>query len=795
MFDPASSGMTKRLMVIELIIGNFSPGQERVKRSRLAMLKVTISATFSTDPIQKSIYFWGSILSLDLELILAPYGQIFQQLLSPQSSPTQNVQGINLILVCLEDWVCTRPEATGQMLTSSPRQLPLFPSKNILRLSNVVDEFIKVLKAATTQMPGFPYLIIFCPPVCEGIENPEQGCFADVFREKEQQIIEETEGINNLHFITRSEMQQHYPVKDYYDSFTDQSAHVPYTDEFFSVLGTVAMRKILSLQKSPYKVIVLDCDHTLWRGVCSEDGPKHISIEEPYCGLQLFMRQQSQSGMLLCLCSKNQEMDVLEVFAKRPDMPLALEQIVSWRINWQPKSENIKSLAQELNLALESFIFIDDSPIECAEVRANCPEVLTLQLPQDISTIPNFLQHIWAFDQRKSTAEDAKRTLQYQQNKKREQVREQTDSLENFLATLQLKIVIASMQGSEPGRVSQLTQRTNQFNFSAQIRTDGEIQRWAQQTGQHVLVVKVSDRFGDYGLVGAILYRVCEQILEVDTFLLSCRALGRGVEHRMLEHLGEIAQQRGLKKVQMTYRSTRKNRPAFDFLCRMARATHSYLPPELEDVNKADGTLVTFFADTLQELSLLVVKDTDQRLSESVVLNSTNQDTYSDEDTFSSKRILPDLSKVFISISEELNNAKKIQQRIAARKFPRPPLLQPYVAPRTKVERLLSSIWRDVLNLEQVGLNDGLAELGGDSLQVVQIHGRLSKIFSNLESLSTNVSIPQLFQYPTIRTLADYIEKGHEDELVFANSVKSRVAQQRAAIMRQRQRNGLHSYR
>ena len=759
------------------------------------MLKVIISATFSTDPIQKSMYFWGDTLSLDLKLILAPYGQIFQQLLGPLSSPTQNAQGINLMLVCLEDWVCARPETTGQMLASSLRQLPLNSSENILRLSNAVDEFTNALKAATAQMSGFPYLIIFCPPVCEGIKNPEQGYFADMFREKEQQIIEETAGIDNLHFITRSEVQQHYPVKDFYDSFTDQSAHVPYTDEFFSVLGTVAMRKILSLQKSPYKVIVLDCDHTLWRGVCSEDGSDHILIEEPYYGLQLFMRQRNQAGMLLCLCSKNQEMDVLDVFAKRPDMPLALEQIVSWRINWQPKSENIKALAQELNLAMESFIFIDDSPIECAEVRANCPEVLTLQLPQDISTIPNFLQHVWAFDQCKITAEDAKRTLQYQQNKKREQVRKQTDSLESFLATIQLRIVIASMQGKELSRVSQLTQRTNQFNFSAQIRTDGEIQQWAQQTDQHVLVVEVSDRFGDYGLVGAILYRVCEKILEVDTFLLSCRALGRGVEHRMLEHLGEIARQLGLEKVQMTYRSTRKNRPAFDFLCRMARATHGYLPSELENVNRADETVVTFLADTLQELPILVVKDTDQRRLESVVFNSTNQDIYSDGDAFSSKRSLPDLSKVFISISKELNSAKKIQQRLATRKVPRPPLLQTYVAPKTKVERLLSSIWSDVLNLEQVGLDDSLEELGGDSLQVVQIHGRLSKLFSNSESSSTNVSIPQLFQYPTIRMLANYLERGHEDELVFANSVKSRVAQQRAAIMRQRQKNSLHSCR
>ena len=130
-------------------------------------------------------------------------------------------------------------------------------------------------------------------------------------------------------------------------------------------------------------MIVLDCDNTLWKGVCGEDGPLGVEVTAPYRALQEFMIGQMNAGMLLCLCSKNNEKDALDVFDQRTDMLLKREHLVSWRINWKSKSENIKSLAKELNLGLDSFIFIDDNPVDCADVKINCPSVLTLQLPRN----------------------------------------------------------------------------------------------------------------------------------------------------------------------------------------------------------------------------------------------------------------------------------------------------------------------------------------------------------------------------------------------------------------------------
>jgi FkbH-like protein len=262
-------------------------------------------------------------------------------------------------------------------------------------------------------------------------------------------------------------------------------------------------------------------------------------------------------------------------------MPLQRHHILAMRLNWSPKSQNLKELAAELGLGLDSFIFIDDSPLECAEVEAHCPEVLTLQLPPAAEKIPQLLRHVWALDRRKSTAEDTRRTALYRANLERESSRREAMSLGEFLAGLELVVTIAAAAPHQLDRVAQLTQRTNQLNLSTVRRSAAEIALLCESGARECLAVEVRDRFGDYGLVGAILFVAGAKAIEVDTFLLSCRALGRGVEHRMLAFLGELARARGKAGVEVPFVPTDKNRPAREFLesvgadCRQPAATGS----------------------------------------------------------------------------------------------------------------------------------------------------------------------------------------------------------------------------
>ena len=426
----------------------------------------------------------------------------------------------------------------------------------------MVKDLLEAMKFVSANSK-VPYLLCFCP-ASERIQADET--LARFFDTLETQITERLKDVSGTYVVTSAESKALYPVAEYEDQKANEVSHVPYTRQYFHALGTIIARRFYRIHTPPHKVIVLDCDNTLWQGVCGEDGPSGVSVGPAYRGLQEFMLAQRDAGMLVCLCSKNNEEDVWSVFEKNPGMVLKREHFVSSRINWQPKSENLRSLSAELQLGMDSFIFLDDSAVECAEVEARCPEALTLQLPEQNTDFKRFLSHVWAFDHLKITEEDRKRSDFYARNAEREQLSAQSMRLEDFLAGLELQLEFLPMTRAELPRVAQLTQRTNQFNFTSVRRTENEVEQLCLAGNAECLVIRLRDRFGDYGLVGAMIFTRRPGLLDVDNVLLSCRALGRRVEHRMLSHLGRIAQKEGRENVRINFVPTPKNQPARDFL-------------------------------------------------------------------------------------------------------------------------------------------------------------------------------------------------------------------------------------
>ncbi len=327
-------------------------------------ITLAISASFTAEPIETGLLFWMEKLAIPAAIEFAPYNQIFQQLIDPSSLLSTNQQGVNIILLRVEDW-CRFNQSNRKFGDLSKT------------LKRNAQDFVSALKTAVSRTTT-PYILCLCPAAATlSAESEERALFHQI----EKEIVTELRGLNGLHVVPFQAVQSLYPVEEYYDPQRDHLGHIPFTAEFFTALATSLARKIYAIKTPPHKVIVLDCDNTLWQGVIGEDGVFGIDISPRWQAVQEFMRAQQQAGMLLCLCSKNNEADVLPVFEQRSDMPLRREHLVTWRINWLPKSENIKSLAAELNLGLDSFIFVDDNPVECAEVSTHCPEVLTLQLP------------------------------------------------------------------------------------------------------------------------------------------------------------------------------------------------------------------------------------------------------------------------------------------------------------------------------------------------------------------------------------------------------------------------------
>lgn len=418
----------------------------------------------------------------------------------------------------------------------------------------------KLLNSLRTVHKTFqvPLLLGICPP------SPQlRALLSDqVVLRLETLIQQATNELNRITTIRFSDYESLYGWADYYDAVRDEMGHIPYTPDFYATMATVLVRQAHALNQPVYKVIALDCDNTLWSGVVGEQGAQGVNILPGFDALQQFMVEQQRRGMLICLVSKNHEADVKSVFTTRKDMKLQWQDLTAWKINWLPKSQNLRELAQELKVGTDSIILVDDNPLECAEVKANCPEVLTLQLPAQSNHLADFLNHVWAFD--KVTAnlrEDSLRTEWYQENAKREQFRQTTLTFKDFLADLNLKITITAAKSTDYARIAQLTHRTNQFNNHKLPQSEADIEKMLSKPFFSGEVVRVTDRFGDYGLCGVLIYSRPQPKLAVKTILLSCRALGRGVEHQMLAFLGKKALTQQQDEVEIPFVPTEKNRP------------------------------------------------------------------------------------------------------------------------------------------------------------------------------------------------------------------------------------------
>jgi FkbH-like protein len=329
----------------------------------------------------------------------------------------------------------------------------------------------------------------------------------------------------------------------------------PYAPTAVSALAKAYAEAVKVRLRARRKVIVLDADNTLWGGVVGEDGVEGIQIDQEYPGViyHTFQRQLARLralGVLLCAVTKNNEADFLEVFQRRV-MPLKLDDFVAYRANWIEKSDNIREMAAELKLGLDSFIFIDDNPFEIEEVRARLPDVECHVFPKDTpESILGLLAGIETLRSRSLTAEDLSKTEQYQTEARRQSLLKSAVSFEDYLASLEIELHISVNNPAHVRRVAQLTNKTNQFNLTTQRYTEGDIE-FFMATGQ-VYACRLVDQFGDMGIVGVAI--VIDGV--IDSFLMSCRALGRKVEGNLLAFL--CTRQAG-HSLAATYLPTAKN--------------------------------------------------------------------------------------------------------------------------------------------------------------------------------------------------------------------------------------------
>lgn len=349
----------------------------------------------------------------------------------------------------------------------------------------------------------------------------------------------------------------------------------PYQEAFLNAWAVSLASAIGHRVGRSKKLLLLDCDNTLWGGVVGEAGVEGIQLDaSAYPGrawydFQNQVRELNRRGVLVGLVSKNNEADVFEVFDRHPAMRLRREHLAGWRIDWGDKAENIRSLAGELNLGLDSVVFVDDSPHECELVRGFLPMVEVLQVPPHPWEIPSLLSGYDGFPLRPVSGEDARRTEMYREESERRIARSRFASHEDYLRSLELRVRVRAAGPEDVARAAQLTQRTNQFNLATNRYQEDEIARFMESDGDLVLLLEVSDRFGDYGKVGVAIASREGGRARLRDFLMSCRVLGRRVETAFLASaLGHVFERWEVGETLCSYVPTEKNGQTAEFFDR-----------------------------------------------------------------------------------------------------------------------------------------------------------------------------------------------------------------------------------
>jgi len=526
-------------------------------REERRALRIAILRTYTTELLRP---YWSleSLLSgIDLDLYEAPLGSLLQEGQSGSALLKHEPEATFLFL----KWPDLDPRFLSSLagLSASDRHdLAAAAERRLL----------SILRPLREALPGL--LVVTLLPLFGG---PAPGLGESTMPEPEAKFAAELR--TRLTMALRSSIAVYLFDLDqtladtgrenFFDDRLWQVAQFP-----FSVRGAQAVVRGLFtrawLLKGPLtKCIVLDADNTIWGGIVGEDGPDGIALGpvppgDAYVGFQRRLLELRNRGILLALCSRNNWSDVKEVLARHPHQLLREEHFASLRVNWDPKVESLRSIAEELRLGLENLLFVDDSPQECLLAEQQLPELAVVRVPESPSEVPYCLDGLPGLERLSLTPEDADRSRYYADDHQRRRLEVQSSTVEEYLAALQMVMTIGLDDSGAVARIAQLTQKTNQFNLTTRRYTEAEIVRWMRDPDYLVAHFSLADLFGDSGVVGvAILRGVSSPEPEFDSFLLSCRVIGRSAETTFLHALLGVLRGRGAMNVAATYVPTKRN--------------------------------------------------------------------------------------------------------------------------------------------------------------------------------------------------------------------------------------------
>ncbi len=440
-------------------------------------------------------------------------------------------------------------------------------------LHSEVDEFIDALRKGSARVAALfvPTWSLPGSPAIEGLLAMKEQGIRHALLQMNARLIAAQQQSTSLHVLDsegwiRAAGKYAFSPKLWY------MAKVPFGNEVFQEAAKDIKSALNGLHGNARKLIVVDLDNTLWGGIVGDVGWEHITlgghdpIGEAFLDFQRGLGLLKRRGVLLAIVSKNEEATALEAIDKHPEMILRRTDFVSWRINWADKAQNLADLVDELNLGLQSVVFLDDNPAERARIRETFSEVLVPELPEDKMLYRSVLMGLRCFNFPSISKEDLGRSDMYRAERERTSLRDAVSSVDEWLTSLNITVIAERLNAANLARTAQLLNKTNQMNLSTRRLTEQELSSWAGQDKHLLLTFRVGDRFGDAGLTGIAGMEWIGSEGRITDFVLSCRVIGRKIEEAMIHVLLTHARQMGLKTLLAEYLPTPKNAPCLHFL-------------------------------------------------------------------------------------------------------------------------------------------------------------------------------------------------------------------------------------
>jgi FkbH-like protein len=394
-----------------------------------------------------------------------------------------------------------------------------------------------------------------------------------VVRALNAKIVERARSKNHVLLCDVDAIASYVGKKTWCDERLWGMAKTPCALEHLPRMAQGIVDVVASTAGKQVKCVVLDLDNTVWGGIIGDDGLEGIQIGhfgegEPFYRFQCFARELKRRGIILAVCSKNEHDTAIRAFREHPEMALRENDIAVFVANWDTKVDNLRRIQETLNIGFDSMVFVDDNPFERNIVRQYLPDVIVPEMPEEPADYVRALAELNLFETSTFTEEDRARADLYREESARRSLEKSFTNVEDYLRSLEMRVTVSTFDDFHLPRIAQLIQRSNQFNLTTRRHTLADCERIAKDPAFLPLYVKLADKFGDYGLISVVIAKPERDRLDIDTWLMSCRVLSRGVEEHAMNRVVQLAKERGLPLVVGEYIPTPKNKMVKDFYAR-----------------------------------------------------------------------------------------------------------------------------------------------------------------------------------------------------------------------------------